>query len=294
MDIIKKLLIAILLWSVLPSAVWAQDAEMSAGDEDIDSTYADIQARMIQFQEELVQLGALSRFRIDIDMEMPLTEPLLNVVDRRLKSLSIAVNSFTSRWEAYSQAQQIYIAENDSLLNKLAQIQQMQQMVADTLASRQQLYEHLLDFAKAEVFIWGQDKKYQRLYKLAMEYSLSPKLATKLEKVKAEEQALFADVEKNFGKAKEAVELFAGLQLRMKGVEEKYYKLQTVSAKIQEMEYKPFIQRIKDYLMGLAAVAIILMFVNMVRSKLKALKAAREQAQKMSEMLNGDHKYPTI
>ena len=294
MNIIRKLLIAMLLWSVLPSAVLAQYAEMSAGDEDIDSTYADIQARMIQFQEELVQLGALSRFRIDIDMEMPLTEPLLNVVDRRLKSLSIAVNSFTSRWEAYSQAQQIYIAENDSLLNKLAQIQQMQQMVADTLASRQQLYEHLLDFAKAEVFIWGQDKKYQRLYKLAMEYSLSPKLAAKLEKVKAEEQALFADVEKNFGKAKEAVELFAGLQLRMKGVEEKYYQLQTVSAKIQEMEYKPFIQRIKDYLMGLAAVAIILMFVNMVRSKLKALKAAREQAQKMSEMLNGDHKYPTI
>lgn len=293
MKIIGKLFIAMLLWFVLPSAVWAQDAEMSA-EEEIDSTYADIQARMMQFQEELIQLGALSRFRIDIDMEMPLTEPLLNVVDKRLKSLSIAVNSFASRWEAYSQAQQIYIAENDSLLNKLAQIQQMQQMVTDTLASRQQLYEHLSDFAKAEVFIWGQDKKYQRLYKLAMEYSLSPKLAAKLEKVKAEEQALFADVEKNFGKAKEAVELFAGLQLRMKGVEEKYFQLQTVSAKIQEMEYKPFIQRIKDYLMGLAAVAIILMFVNMLRSKLKALKAAREQAQKMSEMLNGDHKYPTI
>ena len=293
MNMIKKLLIAMLMLSVLPSAVWAQDVEMSA-EEEIDSTYADINARMMQFQEELIQLGALSRFRIDIDMEMPLTEPLLNVVDKRLKSLSIAVNSFASRWEAYSQAQQIYIAENDSLLNKLAQIQQMQQMVTDTLASRQQLFEHLSDFAKAEVFIWGQDKKYQRLYKLAMEYSLSPKLAAKLEKVKAEEQALFADVEKHFGKAKEAVELFAGLQLRMKGVEEKYYQLQTVSAKIQEMEYKPFIQRIKDYLMGLAAVAIILMFVNMVRSKLKALKAAREQAQKMSEMLNGDHKYPTI
>ena len=290
---IRKLLIALLLWSVLPMAVWAQDAEMSA-EEELDSTYADIHARMIQFQEELIQLGALSRFRIDIDMEKPLTEPLLNVVDKRLKSLSIAVNSFASRWGTYSQAQQVYIAENDSLLNKLAQIQQMQQMVSDTLASRQKLYEHLTNFAKAEVFIWGQDKKYQRLYKLAMEYSVSPKLATKLEKVKAEEQALFADVEKNYGKAKEAVEFFAGLQLRMKGVEEKYYQLQTVSAKIQEMEYKPFIQRIKDYLMGLAAVAIILMFLNMLKSKLKALKAAREQAQKMSDMLNGDHKYPTI
>lgn len=293
MNIIRKLLIAMLLWSVLPSAVWAQGVETDAYEE-IDSTYADIHARMMQFQAELVQLGALSRFRIDIDMEMPLTEPLLNVVDKRLKSIEIAVNSFASRWEAYSQAQQIYIAENDSLLNKLAQIQQMQQMVADTLASRQQLYEHLSDFAKAEVFIWGQDKKYQRLYKLAVEYSLSPKLAAKLEKVKAEEKALFADVEKNYGKAKEAVDFFAGLQLRMKGIDEKYYQLQTVSAKIQEMEYKPFIQRIKDYLLGLAAVAIILMFLNMLKSKLKALKAAREQAQKMSDMLNGDHNYPTI
>ena len=35
----------------------------------------------------------------------------------------------------------VYIADNDSLLNKLAEIQQMQQMVTDTLASRQQQFE---------------------------------------------------------------------------------------------------------------------------------------------------------
>ena len=293
MKIIGKLLIAILLCSVLPSAVWAQEDEMTV-EEELDSTYTDIHARMVQFQGELLQLGALSRFRMDIDMEMPLTEPLLDVMGNRLKTLTIAVNSFTSRWDAYSQAQQVYIADNDSLLSKLAEVQQMKQMVTDTLASRQLQYDQLSAFAKAEVFIWSQDKIYQKLYKQAMQYSLSGKLAAKLEKVKAAEQAEFADVTKHYEQAKAAADAFPGLKIRMKGIDEKYFQLQTVSTKIQEMAYKPFIQRIKDYLMGLAAVAIVLMFLNMVRSKLKALKVAREQAQKMKDMMNGQHNYPTI
>ena len=293
MKIIGKLLIAILLCSVLPSAVWAQEDEMTV-EEELDSTYTDIHARMVQFQGELLQLGALSRFRMDIDMEMPLTEPLLDVMGNRLKTLTIAVNSFTSRWDAYSQAQQVYIADNDSLLSKLAEVQQMKQMVTDTLASRQLQYDQLSAFAKAEVFIWSQDKIYQKLYKQAVQYSLSGKLAAKLEKVKAAEQAEFADVTKHYEQAKAAADAFPGLKIRMKGIDEKYFQLQTVSTKIQEMAYKPFIQRIKDYLMGLAAVAIVLMFLNMVRSKLKALKAAREQAQKMKDMMNGQHNYPTI
>ncbi len=293
MKIIGKLLIAILLCSVLPSAVWAQEDEMTV-EEELDSTYTDIHARMVQFQGELLQLGALSRFRMDIDMEMPLTEPLLDVMGNRLKTLTIAVNSFTSRWDAYSQAQQVYIADNDSLLSKLAVVQQMKQMVTDTLASRQLQYDQLSAFAKAEVFIWSQDKIYQKLYKQAVQYSLSGKLAAKLEKVKAAEQAEFADVTKHYEQAKAAADAFPGLKIRMKGIDEKYFQLQTVSTKIQEMAYKPFIQRIKDYLMGLAAVAIVLMFLNMVRSKLKALKVAREQAQKMKDMMNGQHNYPTI
>lgn len=293
MKIIGKLLIAILLCSVLPSAVWAQEDEMTV-EEELDSTYTDIHARMVQFQGELLQLGALSRFRMDIDMEMPLTEPLLDVMGNRLKTLTIAVNSLTSRWDAYSQAQQVYIADNDSLLSKLAEVQQMKQMVTDTLASRQLQYDQLSAFAKAEVFIWSQDKIYQKLYKQAVQYSLSGKLAAKLEKVKAAEQAEFADVTKHYEQAKAAADAFPGLKIRMKGIDEKYFQLQTVSTKIQEMAYKPFIQRIKDYVMGLAAVAIVLMFLNMVRSKLKALKVAREQAQKMKDMMNGQHNYPTI
>jgi hypothetical protein len=292
MKIIAKLLITILLLSVLPSAVWAQE-EMSV-DEELDSTYTAIHERMMLFKEELIQLGTLSRFRMDIDNDMPLTDPLLEAISNRLKSLSLAVSAFSTRWDAYSQAQQVYIADNDSLLNELARIQQMQQMVTDTLASRQQQYDQLSAFSKAEKLIWGQDEVYRKLYKQAMQYSISPKLAAKLEKVKAEDQAILADIDTNYGQAKTAAESFPGLQMRMEAVENKYFQLQSVSAKIQAMEYKPFIQRIKDYLIGLAAVAILLMFFNLLNAKIKTLKAASEQAKKMKDMMNGQHNYPTI
>ena len=277
---------------MLPSAVWSEE-EMSA-EEELDSTYADINEHMELFQEELIQLNALCKFRIDIDMEMPLSEPLLDVVSDRLNSLTSALNSFTTRWSTYSAAQQVYIADNDSLLNRAALIQQMHQTVSDTLALRQQQRDHLVAFSTAEKFIWGQDKTYRTLYKQALSYSMAPQLAAKLEKTKAQEQALTADVEKYYSQAKEAAETFPGLELRMKAMDNKVFELQTVSAKIQEMAYKPFIQRVKDYLMGLACVAILLMGLNLLKSKLKMVKQARDQAKKMKEMMNGQHNYPTI
>ena len=74
----------------------------------------------------------------------------------------------------------------------------------------------------------------------------------------------------------------------------KYVELKSVSGKIQEMAYKPFIQRIKDYLIGLAAVAILFMFINLFYSKLKMLKQGFDQAKKLKEMVNGQKDYPTI
>lgn len=268
--------------------------EESGIDEELDSTYSAINQKMAEFQDELLQLNALCRFRVDVDMEMPLTEGLTDVVGNRLQMLTSAMNSFSVRWDTYAQAQQVYIAENDSLLNKVALIQQIRQATADTLATRQQMYDRLTTFTKAEQLIWGQDAAYRRLYKQAAQYSLSPKLAPQLEKVKAEEQALFADIQTVFSQAGEAADAFPGLQLRMKGIEDKFFQLQTVSAKIQEMVYKPFIQRIKDYLIGLAAVAILLMFVNLATSKFKTVMQARAQAKKLKEMMNGQHDYPTI
>ena len=292
MSIKRNLWLLVIFLCMLPSVVWSQE-EMSA-EEELDSTYTDINEHMELFQEELIQLNALCKFRVDIDMDMPLNEPLLDVVSERIKSLSSALNSFSTRWDTYSAAQQVYIADNDSLLNRVAVIQQMRQVVTDTLALRQQQRDQLVAFSTAEQFIWSQDKNYRQLYKKAVQFSVSSKLAAQLEKVKAEEQALTADVNKYFSQAKEAATTFPGLQLRMKAMENKVFELQTVSAKIQGMAYKPFIQRIKDYLMGLACVAILLMGLNLLKSKLAQAKQVRDQARKMKEMMNGQHNYPTI
>ena len=292
MNIKRNLWRLIIFVCMLPSVAWAQGG-MSA-EEELDSAFTDINEHMELFQEELIQLNALCKFRVDIDMDMPLNEPLLDVVSERLKSLSSALTSFSTRWDTYSAAQQVYIADDDSLLNRVAIIQQMRQAVTDTLALRQQQRDQLVAFSTAEKFIWGQDKNYRQLYKKAIQYSMSPKLAALLEKVKATEQALTADVNKYYGQAKDAATAFPGLELRMTAMENKVFELQTVSAKIQEMAYKPFIQRVKDYLMGLACVAILLMGLNLLKSKLAQVKQARDQAKKMKEMMKGQHNYPTI
>ena len=288
----RNLWLLIILVCLMPSMAWAQE-DMSV-EEDLDSTYADINEHLQMYQEELLQLNALCKFRVDIDMDMPLNEPLIDVLSERIKSLSSALNSFSTRWDTYSAAQQVYIADNDSLLNRVAVIQQMRQIVTDTLALRQQQRDQLVAFSTAEKFIWGQDKNYRQLYKKAVEYSVSSKLAPRLEKVKAAEQTLTADVNKYYSQAKEASTTFPGLQLRMEAMENKVFELQSVSAKIQDMAYKPFIQRIKDYLMGLACVAILLMGLNLLKSKLAQVKQLRAQAKKMKEMMNGQHNYPTI
>ena len=292
MNIKRNLWLLIFFVCMLPSAVWSEE-EMSA-EEELDSTYADINEHMELFQEELLQLNALCKFRVDIDMDMPLNEPLIDVLSERIKSLSSALNSFSTRWDTYSAAQQVYIADNDSLLNRVAVIQQMRQIVTDTLALRQQQRDQLVAFSTAEKFIWGQDKNYRQLYKMAVEYSVSSKLAPRLEKVKAAEQTLTADVNKYYSQAKEASTTFPGLQLRMEAMENKVFELQSVSAKIQDMAYKPFIQRIKDYLMGLACVAILLMGLNLLKSKLAQVKQLRDQSKKMKDMMKGQHNYPTI
>lgn len=91
----RNLWLLTIFMCMLPSVAWAQDESV---EEDLDSTYTDINEHMAVFQEELMQLHALCKFRVDIDMEMPLTEPLIDVVSERLKALTNALNSFSTRW----------------------------------------------------------------------------------------------------------------------------------------------------------------------------------------------------
>ena len=146
-----------------------------------------------------------------------------------------------------------------------------------------------------EKFIKEQEVVYEDLLSSAKEYALIKSLAPLLEKVKGKEQLLFPDIQKMYEVAKGAAQEFPDLQSKMDNVEECFIKLKNSSAEIQALEYKPLLQRIKDYLFSFAAVAIILMFFNMVQAKIQMIKQASKKAKEYEEMMKGNQDdYPTI
>lgn len=205
------------------------------------------------------------------------------------------VTTIDAKWNTYYQSRQIEIAEDDSLLQIVADYQLAKQNLLDSIASQKHIFDAHKDFAEAETFFQKQDSSYAQLYKTALELSLVQALTPELEKLKGKEQLLFAEAQGYYDTAKSLSEEFGELLPRFQPIEEKFIEMKNTSEKIQALEYKPWLERIKDYLYSLAAVAMILLFLNMVQAKLKALKQARENAKKLREMMNNDESdYPTI
>ena len=123
------------------------------------------------------------------------------------------------------------------------------------------------------------------MYDEAVEYSLLKQTATLLEKLKAKEELSYNDVTARYEDAKTISEEFPALKKRMEKVEEQYIEIKGFSEKIKAAEYKPFLQRIKDYLYSFAAVAMLLMFANMVQAKIQAFKQMRKSAKEYQELL---------
>lgn len=265
------------LWMVLTCAqVRGQDASNEFVDE---IHLLEIESRLLNFYQELKSISAkVGQYTSD-----ELTE-----VDKK-------VTTIDTKWNTYYQAQQIIIAEDDSLLQIVANYQLTKQSLLDSIALQKRIFKSQKDFAEAEAFFQTQDNTYSHLYETAFEYSLVKTLETELEKIKGKEQLMFAEAQSHYDIAKNLSEEFSNFLPRFQSIEEKYIELKNISEKIQALEYKPWLQRIKDYLYSLAAVAMILLFLNMLQAKLKALKQARESAKKLREMMDKDNNdYPTI
>lgn len=212
-----------------------------------------------------------------------------------LPKASQQVSTIDTKWEVYCQTRQAEIANDDSLLQIVANYQLAKQGLLDSIAYKQHYFGAIADFDQAENFIASQDSAYKQLLETAVEYSLLKQLAAQLETLKGKEQLLFADIQAQYEAAKNIAQEFGELQPRFQKIEENFIALKNSSEKIQAQEYKPLFQKIKDYLFGLAAVAMILMFVNMAQAKIKMIKQARENAKKISQMMNKDENdYPTI
>lgn len=247
------------------------------------------------FLDEMRTLETESRLlglREELEAVFPLvgeaSADALEAIDRRLSTID-------TKWTAFYQARQAEIAEDDSLLQIVADYQLRKQALDDSIASRGRALAAHADFKEAEAYLAAQDSVYRSLREQALELSLAKALADQLELLKGKEQLLLAEAEGHYEKAKAAAEAYADLRPAFAPLEEKFIALKSESEKIQALEYKPFLDRIKDYLYGLAAVSMILLLLNTVQAKLKAAKQARENAKKLRELTRGENDdYPTI
>lgn len=291
--------VLVLLLGLMPLTAWAQEQPRAdAPVDDVDTTMQDIMLdeQLSMFLNEAADLSAASQIRGKMTDYSTLSDYYVQVLHSQWQEVSTDFQFFDFRWNTFVQAHQDEIAEDTDLASQLAEVRQYMQNARDTLELRKTQLQAMADFLAAERMVTGKDSIYKRLYRTAFGLSLVKKAAPKLESCKAQEQLLFQKLEAAYGKAKTAAAMVPGLESRMAVIDENFSRVKGVSTQIQAMTYKPFIQRVKDYLIGLACVVILLMFANMVQSKIKAAKQMRDSMKQYRDLMDRNNMgdYPTI
>lgn len=243
-------------------------------------------------QETLAVEAWINTYADDLSM---LSGEIALASESRLKELDARLKQMSAKFEFYCQSKQDYIAADDSLMELMARYNERHQQAADSVNIQIRRLELARAFDSAEHYLATQDTVYPQLQRRSLLLSQTAKTAPLLEKLKEQEAVRFAEVDKQIQLARESITLNPSLKTRLNRLEEVYISIQKQSAQIQAAEFKPIVQRIKEHLMEIAAVGIILMFFNMVVTKIQAAKKMRESAKKMQEMLkktNSD--YPQI
>ncbi len=281
------------LWSPL-RAQTAPDTPASPADSLLSDL--SLENQMAFFLDEITTLEASGNIQIYLVDGEPISSYYIGMMRESLQQASSTLQAFDIRWTAFTQNNQKDINDNEDLMEHVVEIQQIRQAAADTIAAKGLQCQALSDFAEAEALINHQDSTYRRLYSTAVKMSLIQKFTPQLEQLKAQEQLLFTKLQTSYEKAKAAVALIPILKPRMAALDEHFANIKTVSTQIQATVYQPFFQRIKDYLLGLACVAIIFMFFNMLLTKFQAAKKMRDNLKKYQELMNknGMGDYPTI
>lgn len=274
----------------------AQEAETPV-PADVAELKAEIELRFSQFSDELNQMLVVGQMTLSVDGAVGVSPSVVNAMAERLKYLNQSYNALDVKWNTYYQAQLMDIANDEDLMEKVASFEGQKQVVKDSLDAKTQAVEAVMKFVEADKYIISQVSIYKSLYKKAYQLSLLQKLAPQLEKVKAKEQIVFGELQKNYEQAKASTELVPTLSKRMDVLDGQFVIMKSVSEKVQALEYKPFVQRVKDYVLGFAAVAIILLFLNGILTKFNAYRDKVANLKKYKEMMNNQGQgtnYPTI
>ena len=291
MQIVKYIILSFVVFLTLQLSAQTQEDELAS-----QQWVAEVEDRILNFMDELDQLSYASNLQIRISDVTVESGSYTRMLNQKIQMVSDRLMSVDYRWNIFKQSEQDVIASDENLMELMSQIEQLKQAIADTLESQKKKCEAVTDFVAAERLISSQDSVYEVLYKKAMNYSLVQKLTPQLEKLKAEEQVHFERIQSSYDKSKNAADLIPQLDKRAASLNEQYFKIKALSEKIQAMEYKPFVQRVKDYLLEIACVSVILMFFTMLTAKLKAAKNARAMLKKQKDLLNraNGSDYPTI
>jgi hypothetical protein len=261
-----------------------------------ESLHAELKSRMTQYIDDLNNLNMVCNMQFQISESTPITESYARLQSDKIKMVEESMKSLDFRWNTFTQAMQMDIVDDEELMDQMTQVQLLKQTVTDSINSKRQQCQALMEYVRAEDLLFSKDSTYKHLYKMAFQLSLIKKTAPKLEKLKAKEQALFGNLQASYEKAKAAAALIPALSKSMKVLDDIFANYKVMSEKIQAMEYKPFIQRIKDYLIGLACVAILILFFNLLLTKLKSAQKARQTLKQYQNAMNqqGGGTYPTI
>lgn len=291
MQIVKYIIMGLAVFLSL-----SLSAQMEGDEEAAQQWAAEVENRILNFNEELNQLSMATNVQVRISDANLESGSYIRNLNQKLQLVSDRLMSIEYRWNTFTQSEQAVIANDEHLMELMAQTELLKQSLTDTIESQKKKCEAINDFVKAERLILSQDSIYKVLYNRAMKLSLVQKLTPQLEKLKAEEQVHFERIQNSFDKSKAAVDLVPQLENRATSLNEQFFKIKALSEKIQAMKYIPFVQRVKDYLLGIACVSVILMFFTMIISKLKAAKKARAMLKKQKELFNRTNgsDYPTI
>ena len=284
-------LACLVVFAVAPQPAFADSEE----DDDVEAEETGQQGSQEGMVDEVVLVEISGVMEGYISELNSIASAIPKSKNAKIAMLNQKLTSVNVRWDAYSKLTEAEISQSEVLLELVSQFKSMSQAVADSLAKQKERADALVNFEKFEKALPSFTKKYDKLYKQATEFSLIPQTAQQLARVKTEEQLLTQDLDAQFAEAKNAAQLVPQLKGQMHKVNEKYMSLKEKSEAIQAAEYKPLIERVKDYILTFAGVAIILMFINMVQSKKKEMKAAREAAKQYKEMMmKNNNEIPTI
>lgn len=291
MQIVKYIIMGLAVFLSL-----SLSAQMEGDEEAAQQWAAEVESRILNFNEELNQLSLATNVQVrfsEVNLE---SGSYIRNLNQKLQLVSDRLMSIEYRWNTFTQSEQAVIASDEHLMELMAQTELLKQSLSDTIELQKKKCEAISDFMETEHLILSQDSIYKVLYNRAMKLSMVQKLTPQLEKLKAEEQVHFERIQNSFDKSKAAVDLIPQLGDRAAVLNEQYFKIKALSEKIQAMKYKPFVQRVKDYLLEIACVSVILMFFTMIISKLRAAKKAREMLKKQKDLFNRTNgsDYPTI